>query len=203
MRQEGVLGRPGSWCTCAVAFAASASEAHCGWRTAACMPSALRSNVAADGNIARGLPRLGQILGQASVALEELPVAIDKRDQCDRHLEDAGELRDDAVENRLGFGVEQLEFGERGESFLFVCAYRRLGHHFWRSAAPALAICSTRIGQRGDHFIRAGIARTLGCLGHVFRRAPQSPITIFTAGNAGAHFLAQISRVDHRRRRYN
>jgi hypothetical protein len=58
----------------------------------------LRDNVAAYRNIPRGLPRFGQIIGQASVALEEKTMPINERDQCHRHLEDAGELCDDAIE---------------------------------------------------------------------------------------------------------
>ena len=71
--------------------------------------------MAADRDVSRNLTRLGQILGQASVALKEKPIPINQGDQCDGHLEDAGELCDDAIENRLGFGIEQLQLGERGK----------------------------------------------------------------------------------------
>ena len=161
----------------------------------------LRDHVAAYRNIPRGLPRFGQISRQASVALEEKTMPINERDQCHRHLEDAGELCDDAIESRLGFGIEQLEFGERGKPLLFVVGYGRLGHLLGEQRR-GLGDLVQRFGKRDDHLIRAGIAQTPSCLGNVFRRTPESNDDLHF-WKSGAHFFAQISRVNDRRRRYN
>jgi hypothetical protein len=117
----------------------------------------LCDDVPADGDIARGLPRLGEIFGQADLRFEKLPIPIDERDERDRHLEDAREFCGDAVEDRLGFRIEQIQFSERGEAFFLVRREWR-GRHFLAHRRGELGDLHERVRQRGDHFVSARIA---------------------------------------------
>ena len=136
------------------------------------------------------------------LALEEKTMPINERDECDRHLEDAGELRDDTIEGRLGFGIEQLELGERGKPSPPRRRVWAPGVISSVSSGAVLADLVQRFGKRDDHLIGAGIAQTPSRLGYIFRRTPESNDD-FHLWKSGAHFFAQISRVNDRRRRYN
>ena len=83
----------------------------------------VQNDMAADRDVSRNLTRLGQILEQASLALKEKPIPINQGDQCDGYLEDAGELCDDSIEHRLGFGIEQRQLGERGKALGLIIRY--------------------------------------------------------------------------------
>ena len=147
------------------------------------------------------LARLGEFRGEAGLGFEELTVAIDERDQRDGHLEDARELRGDAVEDGLGLGVEQVQREERGEAFLLVCGDRR-GRHLLGDRRRELGHLHERLCQRGDDFIGARIAQALGGFGEVFARAPKADHD-FLPGQKRAQLQAKIAGVDDGGRRHD
>ena len=96
--------------------------------------------MAADRDVSRNLTRLGQILGQASVALKEKPIPINQGDQCDGHLEDAGEPKADKGLSGGGLALKNMILEKLSQSAVIQSPFR-----------PSSAVC--------DHLLELAMLR--------------------------------------------
>ena len=143
------------------------------------------------GPAATGQSRVGQC------GFEEKTMPINAKIRGDRHLENASEFADDSIENRLGFGIEEMQFREGGKA----------------GVSPRGSVPTNPFGEERRQlriFSRASASETTTPSAPESRRrladsalfsvgAPHKPTTILTGG-IGAHFLTKISRVNDRRR---